>query len=92
MISLEEPFIINREKFISSGFGDEIMLMNLETGDYVGLNEVSADIFKLAEEKTTAKPIINFLLKKYNVEEEVCTQQVLTCIEDMMEKELLVKI
>ncbi len=92
MITLEEQFIINRDKFISSSFGDEMMLMNLESGDYVGLNKVSADIYKLAEEKTSADKIINTLLKEYDVEEDLCRSQVLTCIETMMEKEVLVKI
>ena len=92
MISIEQPFTVNRDKFISSGFGDEIMLMNLETGNYIGLNIVSSDIFRLAEEKTSAEEIINSLLKTYDVEEEVCRVQVLACIENMMEKELLIKI
>lgn len=92
MIGNDECFTINRDKFISSAFGDEIMLMNLETGDYIGLNTVSADIYKLAEEKTSARQIINSLLKQYNVEEEECRAQVITCIESMMEKELLVKL
>ena len=89
---MEQCFTINRNKFISSALGDEIMLMNLETGNYVGLNIVSADIYRLAEKKTSAKQIINSLLNIYDVEEEVCKAQVLTCIENMMEKELLVKI
>jgi hypothetical protein len=92
MINIDECFTVNRDKFISSALGDEIMLMNLETGNYIGLNIVSADIYKLAEEKTSAQQIINSLLKIYDVEEEVCIAQVLTCIENMMEKNLLVKI
>ena len=69
-----------------------MMLMNLETGDYVGLNVVSADIFSQSEEKTTAQQIISFLLQKYNIDEEVCKAEVITCIEKMMEKDLLVKL
>jgi hypothetical protein len=92
MIGNDECFTVNRDKFISSAFGDEIMLMNLETGDYIGLNTVSADIYRMAEEKTSANQIINSLLKQYNVEEGECRSQVVTCIETMMQKELLVKL
>ena len=92
MIGLEENVIVNRDKFISSGFGDEMMLMNLETGNYVGLNSVSADIWRQAENKTSPKEIIDHLLKLYNVDEEVCKGQVLTCMTEMLEKELLLKL
>ena len=78
MVTINDSFIINRTKFISSGFGDEIMLMNLETGDYVGLNIVSADIWRQAEKQITAQQIINYLLEQYDVEQEVCRTEVLT--------------
>ena len=92
MIKVDDLFTVNSDKFISSAFGDEMMLMNLETGDYIGLNEVSADIFRLAEKKASVEQIINHLLQHYNVEEDVCRVQVLSCIENMLEKELLIKI
>jgi hypothetical protein len=92
MINNNDLITVNKEKFISSSFGDEIMLMNLESGDYIALNAVSADIYKLAEEKTTAEEIIKSLLNSYNVEEEECRSQALICIESMMEKQMLIKL
>lgn len=92
MINNQEHFIVNREKFISSAFGDEMMLMNLDTGDYVALNTVSADIYRLADEKTTAEEVINILLQRYEVKEEECREQVTACIKSMIEKELLLKL
>lgn len=92
MINPEATFRINREKFISSAFADEMMLMNLETGNYLGLNAVSTDIFQLAEEETSATQVIAFLRNKYEVDEETCRDQVMTCIETMMEKNMLIKI
>jgi hypothetical protein len=91
MINLNETFTVNQDKFISSAFGDEIMLMNLETGDYLALNSVSADIFTQATQKTTANNIINYLINKYDVEEETCKTQVLACLENMFEKEVIIK-
>lgn len=91
-MTVDDHFIVNTEKFISSNIGDEIILMNLETGNYVALNIVSADIWKQAEKETSGQTIINYLLQQYNVEEETCRAQTMTCIEDMLEKGLLCKI
>ncbi len=91
MIAISDSFIVNNNKFISSGFGDEMMLMNLETGDYVGLNTVSADIWRQAEKQTTAQQIIDYLLQQYDVEETVCKTEVITVMQQMLEKDLLIK-
>ncbi len=91
MITAADTFIVNSEKFISSGFGDEMMLMNLETGDYIGLNTVSADIWRQAEKQTTAQQIIDYLLQQYDVEETVCKTEVITVMQQMLEKGLLIK-
>jgi hypothetical protein len=91
MITPADTFMVNNDKFISSGFGDEMMLMNLETGDYVGLNTVSADIWRQAEKQTTAQQIIDYLLQQYDVEETVCKIEVITVMQQMLEKGLLIK-
>ena len=91
MLTLADSFIVNTNKFISSGFGDEMMLMNLETGDYIGLNTVSADIWKQTEKQITAQQIIDYLLQQYDVEEEVCKREVITAMQQMLEKGLLIK-
>ncbi len=91
MITLADSFIVNNNKFISSGFGDEMMLMNLETGDYIGLNPVSADIWRQAEKQTTAQQIIDYLLQQYDVEETVCKTEVIAVMQQMLEKGLLIK-
>ena len=92
MIQSDDRFTTNNKKFLSSVFSDEMMFMNLETGNYLGLNPVSSDIYKLAEEDATAEEIIKNLLEKYDVEEEICRTQVMTCINDMLDKEMLIKI
>ena len=89
MIDLNKHFVPNSDKFISSDLGNEVMLMNLDTGDYIALNSVSAEIYKLAAKKMTLSQIINILLEKYHVQEPDCTRQVLQCVQSMMEKELL---
>lgn len=92
MQQIPDRFGVNKDKFLSSVFSDEMMLMNLETGNYIGLNAVSTDIYKLAEQKITAEEIIKTLLEKYDVEETMCREQVMVCIEKMIEKDVLFKV
>ena len=84
-------YLANAELYIASDFGDEMILMNLQSGDYVALNAVSADIWKQAEKPINATQIIDHLMENYEVEKEVCESETLTCIEEMLEKQLLIK-
>lgn len=86
-------YTANTNKFIASEFGDEMILMNLESGDYVNLNQVSADIWRKAESsKITMEDLINFLLEEYDVSQEICTKETSECIQQMTEKDLLLKV
>jgi hypothetical protein len=82
-------YITNTTKFIASDLGEEMILMNLETGDYVALNAVSAEIWKLAEKEASGSQMIEHLLQQYEVEEEVCRKETESCITEMVEKGLL---
>ncbi len=91
MVQPDDHFTVNNKKFLCSAFSDEMMLMNLETGNYLGLNPVSTDIYKLAEQNATIEEILKNLLQKYDVDEETCRAQVITCINDMLDKGMLIK-
>lgn len=80
----------NDKKFLSSDLGFEIVIMDLENGDYVGLNEVASAIWKLMTEKIEVGLIIEELQKMYDVSPEICAAETLKSLEDMIQKEMVI--
>ena len=86
MIQLHSTIKRNNEDFLCSKLGAELVMMNLKTGDYLGLNEVSSDIWDLLKEPRTAEEVVNGLLQQYEVTKEDCEQQTLECLNKMAEQ------
>ena len=76
--------------------GDEYMAVS--TGEllqdfygYVRNNETAADIFRMLQEETTVEEIIDAMHKKYDVEREVLTEDVLELLEKFRESGFLIE-
>lgn len=54
---------------VSTGAGDELVILNFETGQYHGLDAVGAFVWRLVLESTTIEAIERRLLAEYDVDE-----------------------
>ncbi|MGB0525420.1 MAG: lasso peptide biosynthesis PqqD family chaperone [Flammeovirgaceae bacterium] len=81
----------NEAKFLSSDLGDEVVMMNLENGNYIGLNEVGGDIWKFMESPIKISELINKLIETYDVNPQECEADVMSYLEKMLEKGLVIK-
>jgi hypothetical protein len=84
MITLESLFVRKDDGFLVSELGDDIVMMNTKSGNYLGLNTVSADIWKLLAHPITAGDIINNLENLYEIDHESCETQTLACLDKML--------
>jgi len=66
----------NHGKFLSNILGDETVLMNMETGDYLGINNVGSDIWNLLKEPISVRELIEKVLENYDVAEVQCVAEV----------------
>lgn len=89
MLTIHTTIKRNNEDFLSSKLGNELVMMNTKTGDYLGLNQVSNDIWELIQQPCTAEDIINGLLQQYEVSKEDCEKQTLECLNKMMEQGMI---
>lgn len=85
-----------KEGFVMHNIGDEYMAVS--TGEllqdfygYVRNNETAADIFRMLQEETTVEEIIDAMHKKYDVEREVLTEDVLELLEKFRESGFLIE-
>lgn len=73
----------NEQNFLASKLEQETLMMDMTTGDYLGLNEVSTTIWEMLEKPHSVADIITELLKQYDVNESDCQVQTLSCLEEM---------
>lgn len=83
MIDLQTIISRNDTKFLFNELGTEIVIMNTQTGDYLGLNEVSSEIWKLLDKPTRPEDIINKLLQDFSVSEDECKAQTMAFLNKM---------
>jgi Coenzyme PQQ synthesis protein D (PqqD). len=80
----------NDSRFIATELGDELVMMDVESGSYIRLNKTAREIWNYLKEPVMVDDLIAALLAKYNVEEEQCKAEVMDCL-NRMETSLLVE-
>jgi len=78
----------NIEVFASE-IDDEVVMMNIQSGKYFGMDAVGSRIWQLIEEKIRVKDIIAELLEEYDVTEEQCRSDVLEFLNELYEQNLI---
>lgn len=76
-LSLTSDTLLQRRdaRHLTNNVGEEIVLLDLETGDYLGLNRVAATIWRLLETPITLKELEVALLAAYETDFQTCQQE-----------------
>lgn len=80
----------NDGEFIISQIGDEVVMMDVNRGLYIGMNSVAGNIWKLLGEALSVKDIVSFLTDRYEVNPEQCEAETLTYLQQMLEQNMLI--
>lgn len=67
----------------------EMVLLDLQTGTYFGLNRVGAEIWNQLREGKTAGEIQTYLLSQYSVAPERCEAEVLALLTELRDRGLV---
>lgn len=68
----------NTEKFIANQLGEELVMMNNETGNFLSINSVGADIWNMLENPMQVSAILQQLSDRYDISAEQCKNETLT--------------
>lgn len=74
---------------ISSDLAGEVVILNLQSGVYYGLDAIGARIWNLIQEPLPLKDILAVLLDEYEVEPARCESDLLNMIEQLIAKGLI---
>jgi hypothetical protein len=90
MINIKSVITQNNQLFLSNDLNNEMVLMNLDNGSYIGLNEISTQIWKILDKPSEVAELISILTQKYNVDHETCEQQTIVFLEKMFEQNMII--
>lgn len=69
--------------WISAKAGDEIVMMSVEAGKYLGLNPVGARIWELIETPLSVEALTAQPVSEFDIEEAACRTEVDTFLESL---------
>ena len=87
-ISLEATVVVAPEQ-ISCELQDEAVILSLSGGVYYGLNSVGSRVWELLQKPRLVRDIRDILLDEYDVNEDLCTLQLVDLLEQLREWRLL---
>ncbi|GAB5528384.1 MAG: hypothetical protein Roseis3KO_01610 [Roseivirga sp.] len=67
----------------------KIVMMNIETGTYHGLDEVATTIWTFLEDSADIKSICSHLQNKYDVDQKTCEEETVTFLQQMADKNMI---
>jgi coenzyme PQQ synthesis protein D (PqqD) len=82
-LSLETTVLASPQQ-VSCDVADEAVLLSMRDGEYYGLNEVAASIWRLVQQPRTIAQIRDLLLEEYSINAEECEQAVRKFLEEMI--------
>lgn len=80
------------EDYIYNNVDGELVMMNINTGLYISVNDTGKEIWTLLEEPRTLDYILNEIGKLYNVSPEQCETDVVPFMRSMLERKLIIEV
>ncbi len=78
------------DDIFAAPLNDTLLILNVSTGKYHGLNAVAGRIWELLAEPMTEAQLIAHLLTEFEVDADDCLRDVATCISGFLERELII--
>jgi hypothetical protein len=88
-ITIETIISRRKEGLLISELGDEMVMMDVESGNYIGLNQTGRVIWELIEQPLKVDDLIKQLLSRYDISYEECSQDTLEYLNKMNEQKIL---
>lgn len=78
-----------QNEVIGSKVGDDLMLMNMGTGDYIHFNELGTVIWEKLEEYRTIEDLVQSLIMEYEISKDLCMDEVEQFVFYLIDNKLL---
>lgn len=85
----DDAQVVAARNQVSADIGNEIAVLNLDSGIYYGLNEVGAGIWNFIEEPRTVREIVDHIRSQYDVDAVTCHDDLLQLLDKLAEADLI---
>jgi hypothetical protein len=82
-------YYIQNKEVIQSRIGDEIVMLDVESGFYFGLNSIASVIWDMMKEKVDLDTLVVALMQKFDVDKSTCVSDTLELLGQMAEKKII---
>ena len=84
-----DTYIKRNNEVFASQIDDEVVMMNIQSGKYYGMDSIGSRIWELINAKIPVQKAIDQLLEEYDVSEEQCQDDVLEFLDVLNENRLV---
>lgn len=74
---------------ITSAVGGEVVILNLNSGTYYGLEATGAYIWTLLEKPRSIQEIADMVFRQYDVDRETCERDVKALVDELLAQKLV---
>jgi hypothetical protein len=82
-------YYIQNKDVIQSRVGDEVVMLDVESGYYFGLNSVASVIWDMMKEKIELNTLVENLMKEFEVDKATCELDTVELLEEMKGKKII---
>ena len=75
--------VVASKKQVACALADEVVILELNSGKYYGLNAVGARIWSLIQEPRVVSDILYTISSEYDVEPDRCGRDLLVLLQDL---------
>lgn len=80
---------IQNAEIIQSKIGEEVVMLDMESGFYFGLNSVASVIWGMMEEGIEFSVLVEKLMEQFEVDRAICESDTKELIEQLLEKKII---
>jgi hypothetical protein len=86
---LETLTYVQNAEIIQSKIGEEVVMLDMESGFYFGLNSVASIIWGMMKDGITFEDLCNQLMEQFAVERSLCEADTQELLDQLLEKKII---
>ena len=80
---------IQNKKIIQSKIGEEVVMMDMDSGFYFGINSVGSVIWQHLSEAIYLDDLVDKLIKDFNIDKKTCESDTIEFLNDLLGKGII---
>lgn len=80
---------IQNKKIIQSKIGDEVVMMDIDSGFYFGMNGVGSVIWQHLSTPISLEELVSNLMEEFKVDKQTCESDTMDFLNNLLEKKII---